>query len=40
MGLRAGGGAEGVGRITTASVMFQMLTILTLDALFPALLLD
>ncbi len=40
MGLRAGGGAEGVGRITTASVMFQTLTILTVDAMFPALFLD
>ena len=40
MGLRTGGGAEGVGRTTTASVMFQTLTIFILDAMFPALFLD
>ena len=40
MGLRTSGGAAGVGRTTTASVMFMTLTILILDALFPALLLQ
>lgn len=40
MGLRTRGGAEGVGRTTTASVMFQTLTIFILDAMFPALFLD
>ncbi len=40
MGLRTGGGAAGVGRTTTASVMFMTLTILILDALFPPLLLQ
>ncbi len=40
MGLRTRGGASGVGRTTTASVMFMTLTILILDALFPPLLLQ
>jgi phospholipid/cholesterol/gamma-HCH transport system permease protein len=40
MGFRTGGGAAGVGRTTTASVMFMTLTILILDALFPPLFLQ
>ncbi|TVP57987.1 MAG: ABC transporter permease [Gemmatimonadales bacterium] len=40
MGLRTSGGASGVGRTTTASVMFMTLTILILDAFFPPLLLQ
>ncbi len=40
MGLRTSGGAAGVGRTTTASVMFMTLTILILDALFPPLFLQ
>jgi phospholipid/cholesterol/gamma-HCH transport system permease protein len=40
MGLRTGGGAAGVGRQTTASVMFMTLTVLILDALFPPLMLQ
>lgn len=40
MGFRTGGGAAGVGRTTTASVMFMTLTVLILDALFPPLLLN
>ena len=40
MGLRTAGGAAGVGRQTTASVMFMTLTILLLDALFPPLMLQ
>lgn len=40
MGFRTSGGAAGVGRITTASVMFMTLTILILDALFPPLFLQ
>lgn len=40
MGLRTRGGAAGVGRTTTASVMFMTLTILILNALFPPLLLQ
>lgn len=40
MGLRAGGGAEGVGRATTTSVMFMTLAVLVLDALFPPLFLN
>jgi phospholipid/cholesterol/gamma-HCH transport system permease protein len=40
MGLRTAGGASGVGRQTTASVMFMTLTILILDALFPPLMLQ
>ncbi len=40
MGFRTGGGAAGVGRTTTASVMFQTLTVLLLDATFPPLFLN
>lgn len=40
MGLRTAGGAAGVGRTTTGSVMFMTLTVLILDALFPPLLLN
>ena len=40
MGLRTGGGAEGVGRSTTHSVVFMTLTILVIDALFPPLFLN
>jgi phospholipid/cholesterol/gamma-HCH transport system permease protein len=40
MGLRTRGGAEGVGKATTASVMFMTLTVLFLDAIFPPLLLQ
>ncbi|MDT8368332.1 MAG: ABC transporter permease [Longimicrobiales bacterium] len=40
MGLRTRGGAEGVGRTTTDAVMFMLMTILILDALFPPLLLN
>jgi phospholipid/cholesterol/gamma-HCH transport system permease protein len=40
MGFRTQGGAAGVGRATTASVMFMILTILILDAFFPPLLLQ
>jgi phospholipid/cholesterol/gamma-HCH transport system permease protein len=40
MGFRTGGGSAGVGRTTTASVMFMTLTVLILDALFPPLLLQ
>jgi phospholipid/cholesterol/gamma-HCH transport system permease protein len=37
MGLRTGGGAAGVGKQTTQSVMFMTLTILIIDAMFPPL---
>ena len=40
MGLRTKGGAEGVGLQTTQAVMFMILTILIIDALFPPLMLD
>jgi phospholipid/cholesterol/gamma-HCH transport system permease protein len=40
MGFRTRGGAEGVGRATTASVMFMTLAVLILDAIFPPLLLN
>lgn len=40
MGFRIQGGAEGVGRGTTTSVMFMTLAILILDALFPPLFLN
>jgi phospholipid/cholesterol/gamma-HCH transport system permease protein len=40
MGLRTRGGAEGVGRATTASVVFMIIAILVSDALFPPLFLD
>lgn len=39
MGLNTRGGAEGVGRATTAAVMVMTLSVLILDALFPPLLL-
>ncbi len=40
MGFQTRGGAEGVGKTTTAAVMFMTLTILILDALFPPLMLN
>jgi len=40
MGLRTRGGAAGVGSTTTAAVVFMLLTILVLDALFPPLFLQ
>lgn len=40
MGLRTHGGAEGVGRATTASVVMMIVTLLVLDALFPPLFLN
>jgi phospholipid/cholesterol/gamma-HCH transport system permease protein len=40
MGLRTRGGAEGVGRSTTLSVVIMIVTVLTLDALFPPLFLN
>jgi len=40
MGFRTSGGAAGVGKTTTSSVMFMTLTVLILDALFPPLFLD
>ena len=40
MGLRTSGGAQGVGRSTTQSVVFMTVTLLVLDALFPPLFLD
>lgn len=40
MGFRTAGGAEGVGSATTNSVMFQLLTIFILDAMFPPLFLQ
>ena len=40
MGLRTRGGAEGVGRATTNSVVFMTLTLLVIDALFPPLFLN
>lgn len=40
MGLRTKGGAEGVGLQTTQAVMFMILTILIIDALFPPLMLQ
>lgn len=39
MGFRTTGGAEGVGRATTRSVMFMILAVLFMDAMFPPLLL-
>lgn len=39
MGFLTEGGAEGVGRATTSSVVFMILAILVLDAMFPPLLL-
>lgn len=40
MGFRTVGGAAGVGRTTTAAVMFMTLTVLILDAMFPPLFLQ
>ena len=40
MGLRTRGGAEGVGLQTTQAVMFMILTILIIDAMFPPLMLQ
>jgi len=40
MGFRTTGGAAGVGKTTTVSVMFMTLTVLILDALFPQIFLD
>jgi phospholipid/cholesterol/gamma-HCH transport system permease protein len=40
MGLRTSGGAEGVGLTTTNAVMFMILTLLILDAMFPPLMLQ
>lgn len=40
MGFQTAGGAAGVGRTTTRSVMFMTLTVLILDALFPPLMLQ
>jgi phospholipid/cholesterol/gamma-HCH transport system permease protein len=40
MGLITHGGAEGVGRNTTTSVVFMIITVLVLDAIFPPLFLN
>ena len=40
MGLQTRGGAEGVGRATTSSVVFMILAVLVMDALFPPLFLN
>lgn len=40
MGLRTTGGAEGVGKAATTSVMFMTLAVLIMDAMFPPLFLD
>ena len=40
MGLLTRGGAEGVGRATTASVVFMIIAVLVADALFPPLFLN
>ncbi len=40
MGFGTRGGAEGVGRATTASVVFMIITVLVLDAVFPPLFLN
>jgi phospholipid/cholesterol/gamma-HCH transport system permease protein len=40
MGLRTSGGAAGVGKTTTQSVMFMIMTILIVDTMFPPLLLQ
>jgi phospholipid/cholesterol/gamma-HCH transport system permease protein len=37
MGLRAHGGAEGVGRATTDAVVYMIMAVLVLDAIFPYL---
>lgn len=40
MGFRTRGGAEGVGRTTTEAVVFMIISVLTIDALFPPLFLN
>jgi phospholipid/cholesterol/gamma-HCH transport system permease protein len=40
MGLLTRGGAEGVGRSTTASVVFMIIAVLVSDAIFPPLFLN
>jgi phospholipid/cholesterol/gamma-HCH transport system permease protein len=40
MGFQTGGGAEGVGRATTSSVVIMIISVLALDALFPPLFLN
>jgi phospholipid/cholesterol/gamma-HCH transport system permease protein len=40
MGLLTRGGAEGVGRATTASVVFMIIAMLVADATFPPLFLN
>jgi phospholipid/cholesterol/gamma-HCH transport system permease protein len=40
MGLLTRGGAEGVGRSTTASVVFMIIAVLVADAVFPPLFLN
>ena len=40
MGFRTHGGAEGVGRSTTAAVVFMIISLLLLDATFPSLFLN
>ncbi|HEY7409988.1 MAG TPA: ABC transporter permease [Vicinamibacteria bacterium] len=40
MGLLTRGGAEGVGRSTTASVVFMIIAVMVSDAIFPPLFLD
>lgn len=40
MGFKTHGGAEGVGRATTASVVFMIVSVLVIDALFPPLFLN
>ena len=40
MGLHTSGGAAGVGQATTRAVVFMIITVLVLDALFPPLLLN
>jgi phospholipid/cholesterol/gamma-HCH transport system permease protein len=40
MGFRTRGGAEGVGRATTSSVVIMIISVLALDALFPPLFLN
>ena len=40
MGFQTRGGAEGVGRATTSSVIFMIISVLVLDALFPPLFLN
>ncbi len=40
MGLTTRGGAQGVGRATTGAVVFMIISVLVLDALFPPLLLN